>query len=65
MELLVIFFWSALVFYIVLYGVFITITANRADEVPLGPKLSAPQLLLDCGYSLEYFSGRYAFHYFH
>ena len=65
MELLVTFFGSTLVFYIVLYDIFITMPAYGADEIPFGPKLSTPQLLFDCGYTLEYFSGRYAFHYFY
>ena len=65
MKLFVIFFASTLVLYIILYGLFIPMSTNRADEIPFGPELSSPQLLFHCRYSLEYLSGRYTLNYFH
>jgi len=65
MEFLVTLFGSALVLYIVLYGIFITMPAYGAEEIALCPKLPTPQLFFDRGYPFEYFSGRYALHDFY
>jgi hypothetical protein len=60
MKFFVAFFTSALVLYIIPYGVFIPMSAYGGDEIPFRPEFSSPQLLLHARYSLEYLPGCYA-----
>ena len=60
MEPLVIPFRSSLVSHILCDGVLITMSANRAHKISLGPKLATPQLLFYRWNSYKYLSGRYA-----
>ena len=54
-----------LVFHVLPDRVFIAVLADRACEIPIRPKLAAPQLLPHLRASLEYLARRHAFDYRH
>ena len=59
MELYIVFLLSTLILHVLADYVLPTMAANRTDEVPFGPKLTSPKLLLHRWHSLEYLTCRY------